>query len=34
MDRSGWGRKWVPGERGVEMVVWFGCCGDFGRKSS
>ena len=29
----GWGRKGVAGERGAEMVVWFGGCGDFGRKS-
>ncbi len=33
LDRSGRGRKGVAGERGAEMVVWFGGCGDFGRKS-
>ena len=32
------GRSWKPGvsantwgERGAEMMIWFGCCGDFGR---
>ena len=33
LDRIEWGRKGVAGERGAEMVVWFGDCGDFGRKS-
>ena len=33
LDRIGWWRKGVAGERGAEMVVWFGGCGDFGRKS-
>ena len=32
--RNTWGRKGVAGERRAEMMVWFGCCGDFGRKSS
>jgi hypothetical protein len=33
LDRSCGGRKGVAGERGAEMVVWFGGCRDFGRKS-
>jgi hypothetical protein len=33
LDRIGWGRKGVAGERGAEMVVWFGGGQCFGRKS-